>query len=233
MGQYHKIVNLDKQLAITSWDYDCGAKIMEWGYTKCELPRLMKHLMATSWKGDRVIVVGDYANAEHAFDTLGQEAYNKLTEWSRGYESIDDLFRKVWEEFQEYKGKPKIKDYRFILNNNTKEFIDIEHCPIEWVYFDGEEDKPVANKVDPLALLLDIGNGQGGGDYHKEYPNYDLVGSWVKDAGNIEVSNTHPSDYTEFTSYFTEQSEPKTYTEHLEEFVAKLVHENKRLRGDK
>lgn len=232
MGQYHKIVNLDKQLTITSWDYDCGAKIMEWGYTKCELPRLMKHLMATSWKGDRVIVVGDYANAEHAFDTLGQEAYDKLVEWSRGYESVDNLLSSAY-EFQNYKGNPKIKDYRFILNNNTKEFIDIEHCPIEWVYFDEEEDKPVANKIDPLALLLDIGNGQGGGDYHEDKPNYNLVGAWVKDAGNIEISNTHPSGYTEFTEYFTERSEPKTYAEHLEELVARLMHENKRLRGDK
>ena len=28
-------------------------------------------------------------------------------------------------------------------------------------------------------LLTAIGNGRGGGDYHDEYPNFDIVGSWA------------------------------------------------------
>lgn len=69
MGQYYKFINLDKKQALTSWAFDCGAKLMEFSYinnikepiTSNMFVGALCYLLNNDWAGDRVMVVGDYA----------------------------------------------------------------------------------------------------------------------------------------------------------------------------
>lgn len=84
MGQYHLIANLDKHEFLNPWDMGEGAKLLEWGYGSGTMLTAMAILLAVSngrgggdyhgneqdptldewvgrWGGDRIAVVGDYA----------------------------------------------------------------------------------------------------------------------------------------------------------------------------
>ncbi len=58
MGQYFIIANFDKKEYIRS---DAGAKLSEWFYTGVHSIKVFMQKMATSWQGDRVFAIGDYA----------------------------------------------------------------------------------------------------------------------------------------------------------------------------
>ena len=67
MGQYYKIVNVDKKEYFSPWDFHCGAKLLEWNYVGDDMvgnpvTNTLHYLLEDRWKGDRVYVVGDYAN---------------------------------------------------------------------------------------------------------------------------------------------------------------------------
>ena len=84
MGQYHRVVNLDKHEFIDPWQMGEGAKLLEWGYGSGTVLTALAILLAVSngrgggdfhgnekdptldewvgrWGGDRIAVVGDYA----------------------------------------------------------------------------------------------------------------------------------------------------------------------------
>lgn len=84
MGQYHLIANLDKHEFLNPWDMGEVAKLMEWGYGSGTMLTALTILLAVSngrgggdyhpneqdeslsewvgrWGGDRIAVVGDYA----------------------------------------------------------------------------------------------------------------------------------------------------------------------------
>jgi len=79
MGQYHAVVNLDKKEFISPWDMGSGAKAWEQAANSYTTPAGMFMLMvcpkprgggdfaqndvAGRWHGDRVVIVGDYAEA--------------------------------------------------------------------------------------------------------------------------------------------------------------------------
>ncbi|MFR6141800.1 MAG: hypothetical protein ACLUJM_03555 [Finegoldia sp.] len=44
MGQYYKIINLDKKEYLGSWSYNCGAKLMEFSYIGNDLTRIEKEI---------------------------------------------------------------------------------------------------------------------------------------------------------------------------------------------
>lgn len=67
-------------------------------------------------------------------------------------------------------------------------------------------------KISPLTLLLAMGNGLGGGDYHKD-DDSQVVGLWTKDVGKIRTSNKKPAGYKEVSFDFTEEKELIPYTE--------------------
>lgn len=79
MGQYYKIVNLDKRQYLRPSDFKDGAKLMEFGAsgqgTMSALAVLLAHgngrgfgdcrsedPIVGSWAGDRIVVTGDYAD---------------------------------------------------------------------------------------------------------------------------------------------------------------------------
>ena len=103
---------------------------------------------------------------------------------------------------------------------DTKQVIDLEKCPIEWTWFDASQDKAFVTKVAPLPLLLAMGNGRGGGDYHDAFEGYMLVGSWCGSSQYISVTSqplADTEDYEEFAPDFTEQRPAITWNEEAHE----------------
>ena len=55
MGQYHKFMNFDKKEILNP---PGPLKLMEWSYQQNEYMLQIENLLKTSWKGDRVLVIG-------------------------------------------------------------------------------------------------------------------------------------------------------------------------------
>jgi len=87
MGQYHKLFNLDKKQFVKGHDIDNGLKLMEQvGFEKCTASALWlllaasngrgggdakPHKLVGSWAGDRIAIIGDYAEEN---DIKGMDA---------------------------------------------------------------------------------------------------------------------------------------------------------------
>jgi hypothetical protein len=78
MGQYYKIVNLDRQEYLNPWEFGDGQKLMEFGCSGGGAMAGLAILLANSngrgggdlrsdnpiigsWAGDRIVIAGDYA----------------------------------------------------------------------------------------------------------------------------------------------------------------------------
>ena len=210
MGQYYKVVNIDKKQYMYS---DGGIKLMEWSYNRNPLILNLMNKLANEWKGDRVFVVGDYAISGDRIDNENKEKdydYDLL----RKIEQELDIFEKDEEGYpitiysyadKKYKEIPLDKieneEYKYIYNHKRKEFINLEHCPLAWLY--KEKNNYVQVKVAPISLLLALGNGMGGGDYWGY--NENLVGKYINEVESLEVTK-EPLDlnYTEFRPEFYE-----------------------------
>lgn len=210
MGQYYRLVNFDKKEFVESWGLDNGAKLTEWAYCRAEMSCALMNLVAGRWKGDRVYVVGDYADLSDS-STNWYEVYKEITdeigtEKACGYatENFKDITSEVDADFH---------DWNRIYNHFTKQFIDLHKCPIEWTWRDDETKELCISSFAPLALLLAMGNDRGGGDYYGN--NENLVGSWCDFVKYIEVSNDEhtPEGYTEFAPDFTEHDPMIPYTD--------------------
>lgn len=91
MGQYHKLFNLDKKEFVHGHRIDNGLKLMEQvGFEKCTASALWLLVAASNgrgggdarsnpligrWAGDRVAVIGDYANSDDVAGINAQEVY--------------------------------------------------------------------------------------------------------------------------------------------------------------
>lgn len=93
--------------------------------------------------------------------------------------------------------------------------LDLENIP-EWVpkNEDGGIDDEIIDlfsgkllhyvSVDPLTLLLAMGNDRGSGDYHSSYPGYEYVGTWTPVSEYIFFVDEAPEGYEKFNPGFTE-----------------------------
>ncbi|MDA3813534.1 MAG: hypothetical protein PF570_04700 [Candidatus Cloacimonetes bacterium] len=94
MGQYYKIVNLDKKEFLNTYTFNDGAKLLELGCSSEGTLTALAILLADgngrgggdlhsenpiigSWAGDRIVVAGDYAD-EHKFLSIEQIAKHKM-----------------------------------------------------------------------------------------------------------------------------------------------------------
>ena len=200
MGQYFEVVNADKRQAICPHHYDNGLKLMEWAYDKNDVVMAMVNLMTDAWKGDRVYVIGDYAddrdNETPWFSTycellreFGEQGGHKFS-WE-GFEYVlPDADLRNWQRSDinaaEEKADITDYDYRFVYNHATKQVIDIEKCPVVWTYGNRVTGRDTSVRISPLALLLAMGNGRGGGDYRG--PHEELLGSWCASVQSIEIT---------------------------------------------
>jgi hypothetical protein len=232
MGQYYKIINITKNEWVQS---EAGAKLLEFGWSRCNTTRILRFLLSDYWKGDEVYVVGDYAEIYNDVDltdtdNLPFSSYDKILpvmekiykDYSLPKTSEDE---KIAEENNEPTSIYGLCEYiftkteitvpdefnpRYIINDELKEYVDYKHLPLGWCCWDRKTKKAVPNCIDPLTILLAVGNGQGGGDYGNTLNNYNLVGKWVTTVKDIRVSDKKPGkDYKEFKPDFSENYDGK------------------------
>ena len=212
MGQYYKPIAIKngKGQFLYSHDYASGLKLMEHSYLKNNFVRAFETLITDN--PSIVVWAGDYADKEKTKSPFFNEEYLKQTRKyykvkakERGEEKTNlsiercgnNLYNLCFQEgyedkfgglfFDQVKPKPAAKNCQYIVNNTTKQFVDIKHCP---KVKDGYT-------VHPLPLLTCEGNGRGGGDYGLENK---YVGTWARN--EIYVSNTKPENYTELKPDF-------------------------------
>lgn len=230
MGQYYMVVNIDKKQRLEPWSFDNGAKLMEWSYNGNMLVRAMINLLSTDWKGDRVYVVGDYADTEDMGE-IWAKTYKAVIDELGIDEKKHSLFAYADEYFENVSHMADVTDrnWEAIVNRQTGQYIDLHTCPIEWTWYSKEDDTADVASICPLPLLLAMGNGRGGGDYrpqntHIREETEDLVGSWCESSASIEVFDwvDDPDDYEreglkEFRPDFTEQQKLISYDKEAEE----------------
>jgi len=205
MGQYYKVINIDKKEYMRP---NCGLKLMEWSYNRNPLILNLMEKLANEWKGDRVFVVGDYAVAHDieldsydrkTLENIEQELgifYKKENGYYKSiYGFVDENFKEIELE------KLENEEYKYIYNHNKKEYIDLEHCPLAWLYV--EKGKYQAVRIAPISLALALGNGMGGGDYWGN--NEELVGMFLNDVRSLEITKEPLNlDYKEVRPEFYE-----------------------------
>ncbi len=227
MGQYYKVVNIDKKEYMRS---DGGVKLMEWSYNLNSLILNLIDKMANEWKGDRVYVVGDYAvssDDEESYD------YKKLVEIEKElgiYNKKDKEGYKetIYSQADNYKqiGLKELEkeEYKYIYNHNKKQYINLEHCPLAWIYKDKKMKEYEIIRISPLSLLLTLGNGRGGGDYrgHNDY----YIGNYLDDVTNLEITKQPlNNDYIEFRPEFYEEEYIPYFQ--IEEYIQMNEEKNK------
>lgn len=212
MGQYYVVVNIDKKEYMEA---ESGVKLMEWSYNRNSLILNLIKKLANEWKNDRVFVVGDYALSKDRIDeeigiTKKDYDYEILKRIEKELGIYDKKAGKYNETLYNFADKnfKKInlerledEEYKYIYNHNKKEFINLEHCPLAWLY--KEKNNYVQVKISPISLLLALGNGMGGGDYWGN--NCNMVGKYIDDVQNIEITKEPLKvDYEEFRPEFYE-----------------------------
>lgn len=217
MGQYYKFVNMDKKEVLYPDDYECFAKLMETSFFEGNTRETngymaaFCYLMETRWKGDQVVLIGDYAdyypNGKNENDFSGAQAmatlykkYPKLTadipRAKRTKATGNIVFTPYF--ICEDHGSSKtasldVENYkipRYIINEAKKSYIDLDHMPTNWSAKDKDGNEHEM-KVFPLSLMIACGNGLGGGDYFGT-TGQDLVGQWILDTPSIRLTNDEP-----------------------------------------
>jgi len=190
MGQYYKPISIDKKQFVYSHEYDNGLKLMEHSWIGNNFVGVVEDLIAEggAWYGDRIVWAGDYADEEknrknNLYTIVGKSDRNKI------------------------KPTPTGTKYRYVINLDTKEFVDTKKIPLSDVYED-EDGKEWPYTIHPLPLLTCEGNGRGGGDFHKED---ELVGKWARH--RVSVSKTKPAGFTEMDFNLFEGQYPKKLKE--------------------
>lgn len=106
MGQYYRVANLDKKQVLKPHDFGHGAKLMEFAGAGDGMMRALAVLLADgngrgggdldstdplvgSWAGDRIVVVGDYADDDRFVP-------GSLYEASNDYENISEKMKGVF-----------------------------------------------------------------------------------------------------------------------------------------
>jgi hypothetical protein len=199
MGQYYKPINLDKKQYVYSHDFGNGLKLMEHSYVGNNFVSVVEALIAEggAWHGDHIVWSGDYADPEkgktkrvpdwHMSDTQRADWLSKGNKPKMITQKLN-LFDLIDEDVKpEMKIKPcGGKHYRYLINTDTKEFVDTKKVPMTDVWEDQKgKEWPVC--IHPLPILTCEGNGRGGGDLHKEDP---LIGKWARQ--RVTVSNLKP-----------------------------------------
>lgn len=198
MGQYYKPMSLEKKQWVYSHDIKetyktedgrtvtigNGLKLMEHSWIGNRFVQAVESLITRggAWYGTRIVWAGDYADNE-------KRRKNNL------YSIIGIDKNKVHPKITKTK-------FRFVINLDTKEFVDKTKVPISDVYVDSKG-KEWPYSIHPLPILTCEGNGRGGGDFHKEDP---LVGKWARN--RVTVSTRKPKGYTEIEFNLFEGKEP-------------------------
>lgn len=172
MGQYYipVIKRGNKLRRVYSHDFNNGLKLTEHSYVGNDFVNVVANNLVDN--PANLYWVGDYSEET---DFVSESAFKKIY----GY---------AWERKRDYKTTVEdpntefdwSKDWYYV-NETKKQYTLIPKCG----YF----------VFSPISLLTAIGNGRGGGDYHRENS---MVGYWAGD--KVYLSNTKPSEkYSDIT----------------------------------
>ena len=172
MGQYYRNTilkrdfrNEEQPVAMTlcPYDYDNGAKLMEFSWIGNGLMRRIEWLLANQFAGFNFVTVGDYSD-EIEINGKNTNVYYKADDFEDSKEG-----KEIEASIPDYGAIPY---YKYAVNLDKKEYVILKENSSKWV-------------IHPLSLLCAFGNGRGGGDFHGDGIN--SVGKWAFD--RILVTN--------------------------------------------
>lgn len=187
MGQYYHPISIEKKESLYSHDYSNGLKLMEHSWIGNNFVGVVERLIAKggSWFGTRIVWAGDYADPEvdENGEIIRREYQGKMYDVN------------LYEMFGENKINPKFEgekpNYRYVVNLDTKQFVDMKKVPISNTWTNPKTGKKNIYQIHPLPLLTCEGNGLGGGDYIGE--GEEIVGSWARN--RVTMSTKKPAGY--------------------------------------
>lgn len=198
MGQYHKFMNFDKKEILEPPGL---LKLMEWSYQQNEYMLQIENLIKTSWKGDRVLVIGDYA-PDFYEGMYSSELLNNIRNENKNY-NVNNIYNYPYKIIKNSSFYSNQLPSRYIYNDTLKEYIDLKKQPIQWVCYDENLNYIDGRKIHPLSLVLSCCNGAGGGDYYAE--NIDQIGCWATTSSSLRLSDELLDlDYKESDIVFNE-----------------------------
>ena len=134
----------------------------------------------------RVCWVGDYATEPNDFKFANNSAFYVPN------------YKKVWGnrvELLTSHSSDFTLDGKFLLNHDTKEYIDLDE------YKRKSKDKD-GWTIHPSPLLTAVGNNRGGGDFHEGNIGYEFVGKWAWQL--ISIADSFPKNFTPVNIIFKE-----------------------------
>lgn len=218
MGQYHKFMNFDKKQVLVPSSL---RKLTEWSYQLNDDLLQVEKLLKTSWKGDNVLVIGDYVDEFYA-NSKHTDLLKNIRKINNDY-NIENIYYYPYEKISisNYDSIPT----RYIYNHAKEIYLDLKRQPIQWIDYDEEKHCIYGAKFHPLSLLLSCSNGAGGGDYYSI--NKEYIGEWAFDSKNLELSdNLLDLPYHELDISFDErQYKDKSNDEMLIDFISSNIKE--------
>lgn len=136
----------------------------------------------------RTCWVGDYADEPDDFDFQNCSAF------------YVPCYKEVWGETistNTVSSSDFTLDGKFLLNHDTKQFIDLDE------YKSASVDKH-GWVIHPLPLLTAVGNDRGGGDFHEGNTGFDNVGIWAWQL--LSFVDKTPKDFSKFNLVFKEDA---------------------------
>lgn len=198
MGQYFKGVILNENNApvkyARSWDHGSnGAKLMEHSWMPNQFVNVIALLIANN--PTKVVWAGDYADPEVGDE--GQPLKDSDGHDITLYSICDDEDERIGfplnymdkypmpERIAETPKKLLPKSYKYLVNHETKQFIDMSKTPLSDTWTDAKG-KVWPFVIHALPLMTCEGNGRGGGDFGDEGAN-PLVGAWARNLISLET----------------------------------------------
>lgn len=136
----------------------------------------------------RVLWVGDYASEPDDFkfdECSAMHTPNYQDVWGKNVRAIGLRSTKF------------TLDDKFLLNHDTKQFVDLNEYKTASIDKDGWV-------IHPLPLLTAVGNDRGMGDFHEGGVGYEHVGTWAWRL--ISISDKAPKRFEELKIVFKERS---------------------------
>lgn len=156
MGQYYQAIVRDAKKSTdkvySPMDFGCGYKLMEHSYWPNDFCRAVAATLVDH--PQKVCWCGDYAEEEECAN-LGFD-YHRV--WNGG--NADHLDSTDF----------TLDSVKYLVNNDKKCYVVLADYK--------EKSTEEGWTTCPISLLTALGNGRGGGDYHKENS---LIGSWAFD----------------------------------------------------
>ena len=169
------------------------------------------------WKGDRVLYIGDYVDEYYDNSEYGKTLKDLVQETDTYV-----LYQVPFKEIKDIEIPQEPIATRYIVNHNTKEYIDLKDQPIQYMYHDSNSNILYSTKIHPLSLMLCASNGAGGSYFGI---NQEYVGKWVNDLGNIEIMNLplYESQYNKLEIIFDENNTTKSNMEILKDAIKDIA----------